>query len=37
MAEKIKKFGEVIETLTELALKLGTLLAVIKMIAESMR
>jgi hypothetical protein len=37
VAEKIKKVGKVIEALTDLALKLGTLLAVIKMVAESLR
>ena len=37
MVDKIKKFGKVIDALTELTLKLGTLLAVIKMIAESVQ
>jgi hypothetical protein len=37
VVEKIKKVGKVIEALTDLALKLGTLLAVIKMVAESLR
>jgi len=37
MDEKIKKFGKVIEALTELALKIGTLIAVIKMIVDSIR
>ena len=37
MVEKLKKFGEVIDTLTELTLKLGTFIAVIKMIAESIK
>ena len=36
MVEKIKKIGKVIEALTDLALKLGTLIAVIKMIIESL-
>ncbi len=35
MVDKIKKFGEVIEALTELALKIGTLIAVIKLVLES--
>jgi len=37
MDEKIKKFGKVIEALTELVLKIGTLVAVIKMIVDSIR
>ncbi len=36
MVNKIKKFGKVIEALTELALKIGTLIAVIKMILNSL-
>ncbi|MBM7868901.1 hypothetical protein JOC70_000370 [Clostridium pascui] len=37
MVEKIKKVGKVIEALTDLALKIGTLLAVIKMVADSLK
>lgn len=36
MVRKIKELGKVIEALTELALKLGTLIAVLKMIIESL-
>jgi len=32
VAKKIKEFGKVVETLTEFVLKLGILIAVIKMI-----
>ncbi|KRU40022.1 hypothetical protein [Clostridium sporogenes] len=35
--EKIKKVGEVVEALTDLALKIGTLLAIIKMVIESLK
>lgn len=37
MVEKIKKAGKVIEALTDLVLKLGTLLAVIKLVVDSLR
>lgn len=37
VVEKIKKVGKVIEALTDLALKLGTLLAVIKMVVDSLK
>ena len=36
MINKIKKFGEVVDKLTELVLKIGTLLAVVKMVVESL-
>lgn len=36
MVKKIKEFTEVVKTLTELALEIGTLVAVIKMILESL-
>ena len=35
MVKKIKEFGKVIEALTELMLKIGTLIGIIKMIIES--
>lgn len=35
MVKKIKEFGKVIEALTELTLKIGTFIAVVKMIIES--
>ncbi len=35
MVKKIKEFGKVIEALTELTLKIGTLIAVVKMVVES--
>lgn len=37
MVEKIKKAGKVVEALTDLVLKLGTLLAVIKLVADSLK
>lgn len=37
MVDKIKKIGKVIDALTDLALKLGTLLAVIKMVIDSLK
>lgn len=37
MVKKIKEFGKVIEALTELALKLGTLVAVLHMVLETLR
>lgn len=37
MVEKIKKFGKVIEALAELALKIGTLVAVLHMALESLK
>jgi hypothetical protein len=37
MVEKIKKVGKVVEALTDLALKLGTLLAIIKMVVDSLK
>lgn len=37
VVEKIKKVGKVIEALTDLVLKLGTLLAVIKLVVDSLR
>lgn len=37
MDKKLKEFGKVVEALTELALKIGTLVAIIKMIMESVR
>ena len=36
MVDKIKKLGKVVKALTELALEIGTLIAVIKMIIESL-
>lgn len=36
MVKKIKEFGKVIEALTELGLKIGTLVAVVKMILEAL-
>ena len=36
MVEKIKEFTKVIKALTELALEIGTLVAVIKLILESL-
>ena len=36
MVDKIKKAGKVIEALTDLALKIGTLVAVIKMVLDSL-
>ena len=36
MVKKIKEFTKVIKALTELALEIGTLVAVIKMILESL-
>lgn len=36
MVEKIKKAEKVVTALTQLALSIGTLLAVIKMVAESL-
>jgi hypothetical protein len=36
MVKKIKEFGKVIDALIELTLKLGTLLAIIKMVIESL-
>jgi len=35
VVKKIKEFGKVIEALSELALKVGTLIAIIKMIIDS--
>ncbi len=37
MEEKIKELKKVVSALTQLALEIGTLLAVIKMIAESLQ
>lgn len=37
MEKKIKKLSKVIRALTQLALEVGTLVAVIKMILESIR
>ncbi len=37
VVDKIKKVGKVIEALTDLALKIGTLLAVIKMVLDSLK
>lgn len=37
VVDKIKKVGKVIEALTDLALKVGTLLAVIKMLIDSLK
>lgn len=36
MVDKIKKVGEVIEALTDLALKIGTLIAVVKLVLGSL-
>lgn len=36
LIKQIKKLGKVIEALTELGLKLGTLIAIIKMILDSL-
>lgn len=36
MVKKIKEFGKVIDALVELGLKIGTLVAVIKMILDSL-
>ena len=35
MVKKIKEFGKVVEAMTELTLKIGTLIAVVKMVIES--
>ena len=37
MVDKIEKVGKVVEALTDLALKVGTLLAVIKMVLDSLK
>ena len=37
LVEKIKEAGKVVEALTDLALKIGTLLAVIKMVVDSLK
>lgn len=37
MVEKIKEFKKVISALIELSLEIGTLLAVIKMVLESLK
>lgn len=37
MVGKIEKVGKVVEALTDLALKIGTLLAVIKMVLDSLK
>lgn len=37
VVHKIKKLGEVIDALTELALKIGSLVAVIKLILDSLQ
>lgn len=37
VVEKIKKAGKVVEALTDLVLKLGTLLAVIKLVVDSLK
>lgn len=37
MVEKIKEFRKVIAALTELVLEIGTLLAVIKMVLQSLK
>lgn len=36
LVKKIKKAGKVVEALTQLALSIGTLVAVIKMVIESL-
>lgn len=36
MVKKIKEFGKVVDALIELGLKIGTLVAIIKMILESL-
>ncbi len=36
MVKKIKEFGKVIDALTELGLKIGTLVAIVKMILDSL-
>lgn len=36
MVKKIKEFGKVIDALVELGLKIGTLVAIIKMILDSL-
>ena len=36
LPEKIRKIGKVVEALTDLALKLGTLVAVIKLLLDSL-
>lgn len=36
MVEKIKKVGKVIDALTDLALKIGTLVSVVKLIVDSL-
>ncbi|TDT63438.1 hypothetical protein EDD71_102200 [Fonticella tunisiensis] len=37
LVDKIKEVGKVMDALTDLALKVGTLLTVIKMIVDSLR
>lgn len=37
LVDKIKEVGKVVEALTQLALKIGTLSAVIKLIADSLK
>ena len=37
MDDKIKKFGKVVRALTELALEIGTLLAVVRMLLDIIR
>jgi hypothetical protein len=37
VVNRIKKLGKVIEALTEFVLKVGTLLAIIKMVIESLQ
>lgn len=37
LVDKIKKVGKVMDALTDLALKVGTLLTIIKMIVNSLR
>jgi len=36
MVKKIKEFGKVIDALVELGLKIGTLVAIVKMILDSL-
>ena len=36
MVKKIREFGKVVDALTELGLKIGTLVAIIKLILDSL-
>lgn len=36
MVKKIKEFGKVIDALVELSLKLGTLIAIVKLVLENL-